>query len=152
MSFDTSSGLKGQGHCKLFCSVFVIGYSGIFMHDIKASSDKTRFYDRETRSQLLWSRSWQNCMKILCIFIISRKITVELWYFAQMSFLSMQYTVTLTLRSRLNVKVTVWLRAWLAEQEDRVWFPASPLEFSEIGYLLLPSRDMAEILLKRRKS
>ena len=29
--------------------------------------------------------------------------------------------------------------------------PASPLEFSEIGYLLLQSRDMAEILLKRRK-
>ena len=33
-----------------------------------------------------------------------------------------------------------------------VRFPASPLEFSEIGYLLLPSRDMAEIPLKRRKS
>ena len=31
-------------------------------------------------------------------------------------------------------------------------FPASPLEFSEIGYLLLPSRDMAEIPLNRRKS
>ena len=33
-----------------------------------------------------------------------------------------------------------WLSSWLGEQEDR----ASPLEFSEIGYLLLPSRDMAE--------
>ena len=31
-------------------------------------------------------------------------------------------------------------------------FPALPLEFSEIGYLLLPSRDMAEIPLKGRKS
>ena len=30
-------------------------------------------------------------------------------------------------------------------------FPASPLEFSEIGYLLLPSRNMAEIPLNRRK-
>ena len=39
-----------------------------------------------------------------------------------------------------------WLSSWLAEQE------ASPLEVSEIGYLLLPSRDMAEIPLKRRKS
>ena len=37
-------------------------------------------------------------------------------------------------------------------QEDRVRFPASPLEFPEIGYLLLPSRDMADIPLKRRKS
>ena len=33
-----------------------------------------------------------------------------------------------------------------------VRFPAWPLEFSEIGYLLLPSRDMAEIPLKQRKS
>ena len=32
-----------------------------------------------------------------------------------------------------------------------VRFPASPLEY-QIGYLLLPSRDMAEIPLKRRKS
>ena len=30
--------------------------------------------------------------------------------------------------------------------------PVSPLEFSEIGYLLLPSRDMTEIQLKRCKS
>ena len=44
--------------------------------------------------------------------------------------------------------------SWLAEQEVRVRFPASPLEFSEIGYLLLPSRDMAdhEIPLMRRES
>ena len=33
-----------------------------------------------------------------------------------------------------------------------VRFPASPLEFSDIGYLLLQSRDMGEIPLKRRKS
>ena len=33
-----------------------------------------------------------------------------------------------------------------------VRFPASPLEFSFIGYLLLPSRDMGEIPLERRKS
>ena len=32
----------------------------------------------------------------------------------------------------------------------RCRFPASPLEFSEIGYLLLPSRDMAERSLNRR--
>ena len=33
-----------------------------------------------------------------------------------------------------------------------VRFQASPLEFSEIGYLLLPSRNVAETLLKRHKS
>ena len=44
--------------------------------------------------------------------------------------------------------VAEWLNSWLAEQENGVRFPASPLEFSEIGYLLLPSRDMAEIPLK----
>ena len=37
-------------------------------------------------------------------------------------------------------------------REPGVGFPASPLEFSEIGYLMLPSRDMAEIPLKRCKS
>ena len=45
-----------------------------------------------------------------------------------------------------------WLSSWLAEQEDRGSIPRLPLEFSEIGYLLLPSRDMAEIPLNRRKS
>ena len=35
-------------------------------------------------------------------------------------------------------------------QRTGVRFPASPLEFSEIGYLLLPSRDMAERSLNRR--
>ena len=48
--------------------------------------------------------------------------------------------------------VAEWLSSWLAEKEDRVRLPALPLEFSEIGYLLLPSRDMAKIPLKRRKS
>ena len=45
-----------------------------------------------------------------------------------------------------------WLSSWHAEQEVRVRFPTLPLEFSEIGYLLLPSRNMAEIPLKWRKS
>ena len=43
---------------------------------------------------------------------------------------------------------TLRVLAWLAEQEVR----GSIATISEIGYLLLPSRDMAEILLKRRKS
>ena len=47
--------------------------------------------------------------------------------------------------------VAEWLSSWLAEQEDGVRFPVSSLEFSEIGYLLLPSRHMADIPLKRRK-
>ena len=46
----------------------------------------------------------------------------------------------------LGAAVAEWLSSWLAEQEDQV----SPLEFSEIGYLLLPSRDMAERSLNRR--
>ena len=36
----------------------------------------------------------------------------------------------------------------LRSKKTGVRFPASPLEFSEIGYLLLPSRDMAERSLK----
>ena len=46
----------------------------------------------------------------------------------------------------------VTLSSWLAKQEDRVRFPASQLEFSEIGYLLPLSRDMAERSLNRRYS
>ena len=41
---------------------------------------------------------------------------------------------------------------WLAEQEVRGSIPGLATRISEIGYLLLPSRDMAEIPLKRRKS
>ena len=44
------------------------------------------------------------------------------------------------------------LSSWLAEQEDWGSISGSPLEFSEIGYLLLPSLDMAEIPLKLRQS
>ena len=52
----------------------------------------------------------------------------------------------------LRAAMAEWLRSWLAEQE--VWGSISPLAtwISEIGYLPLPSRDMAEITLKRRKS
>ena len=48
--------------------------------------------------------------------------------------------------------VAEWLSSWLAEQE--VWDSITrfAIWISEIGYLLLPSRDMAEIQLKRRKS
>ena len=48
--------------------------------------------------------------------------------------------------------MTEWLSSWLAEQE--VWgsIPQLATWISEIGYLLLPSSDMAEIPLKRRKS
>ena len=61
--------------------------------------------------------------------------------------------------------VYIWLmKNWSNEQRDGgpvcrlrskmtgIRFPASPLEFLEIGYLLLPSRGMVEIPLKRRKS
>ena len=45
-----------------------------------------------------------------------------------------------------------WLSSWLAEQEVRASIPRLATQISEIGYLPLPSRDMAEIPLKRRKS
>ena len=48
--------------------------------------------------------------------------------------------------------VAEWLGSWLAKQEDRGSIPGLATWISEIGYLLLPSRDMAEIPLKRRKS
>ena len=38
------------------------------------------------------------------------------------------------------------------EQEVRGSIPGLVSRISEIGYLLLPRRDMTEILLKRRKS
>ena len=45
-----------------------------------------------------------------------------------------------------------WLSSLLAEQEVRGSIPGLPTWISEIGYLLLPSRDMAEIPVERRKS
>ena len=48
--------------------------------------------------------------------------------------------------------VAEWLSSWLAEQEVRGSIPRLATRISEIGYLPLPSRDMAEIPLKRRKS
>ena len=48
--------------------------------------------------------------------------------------------------------VAEWLSSWLAEQEVRGSIPRLATWISEIGYLPLPSRDMAEIPLKRRKS
>ena len=45
-----------------------------------------------------------------------------------------------------------WLCSWLAEQEVRGSITGLATWISEIGYLLLPSRDMAEIPIKRRKS
>ena len=51
-----------------------------------------------------------------------------------------------------GVVVVEWLSFWLAEQEVRCSIPGLTTWISEISYLLLPSRDMAEIPLKRRKS
>ena len=42
--------------------------------------------------------------------------------------------------------------SWLAEQEVRGSIPGLAATISEIGYLLLPNRDMTERSLKRRKS
>ena len=48
--------------------------------------------------------------------------------------------------------VAEWLSSWLAEQEVRGLILSLATLISEIGYLLLPSRHMAEIPLKRLKS
>ena len=48
--------------------------------------------------------------------------------------------------------VAEWLSSWLAEQEVRGSIPRLATWISEISYLPLPSRDMAEIPLTRRKS
>ena len=48
--------------------------------------------------------------------------------------------------------VAEWLSSWLAEQEFRGSIPGLVTWISEIGYLLLPICNMAEIPLKRRKS
>ena len=53
---------------------------------------------------------------------------------------------------REGALVAEWLSSWLAEQDVRGSIPRLATWISEIGYLLLPSRDMAEIPLKRRKS
>ena len=48
--------------------------------------------------------------------------------------------------------VAEWWSSWLAEQEVRGSIPRLATWISEIGYLLLPSHDLAEILLKRHNS
>ena len=52
----------------------------------------------------------------------------------------------------MEAAVAHWLSSWLAEQGVRGSIPRLATWISEIGYLPLPSRDMAEIPLKRRKS
>ena len=48
--------------------------------------------------------------------------------------------------------VVKWLSYWFAEQGIRGSIPALATRISEIEYLLLPSRDMAERLLTQRKT
>ena len=46
--------------------------------------------------------------------------------------------------SMLGTAVVYWLSSWIAEQEVRDSIPGLAATISEIEYLLLPSRDMAE--------
>ena len=55
-------------------------------------------------------------------------------------------------QSFMGAVVAEWLSSWLAEQEVQGSIPRLATWISEIGYLLLPSCDMGEITLKRRKS
>ena len=52
----------------------------------------------------------------------------------------------------IEAMVALWLSSWFAEQEVQGSVPGHAATISEIGYFLLPSRDMAERSLKRRKS
>ena len=45
-----------------------------------------------------------------------------------------------------------WLSSWFAKQAVQVLIPGLATTISEIGFVLLPSHDIAEKLLKRRKS
>ena len=49
-------------------------------------------------------------------------------------------------------RLLLWLSSWLAEQEVRDSIPGLAATVLEIGYLLLPIRDIAERSLKRHKS
>ena len=57
-----------------------------------------------------------------------------------------------TFWSREGAAVAEWLSSWLAEQEVQGLIPRLATWISEIGYLLHPIRNMAEIQIKRRKS
>ena len=52
----------------------------------------------------------------------------------------------------LEAAVVKWFSFWLAEKEVRGSIYSLAATISEIGYILLQSRDIAEISLKRRKS
>ena len=51
----------------------------------------------------------------------------------------------------IGAVVVEWLSSWFAEQEIRGSIPGLPTSTSEIGYLMLPNRDMAEIPLNKRR-
>ena len=57
-----------------------------------------------------------------------------------------------SLTSVQGAVVAKWLSSLLAEQEVRGSIPHLATWISEIGYLLLPSRDTAALPIKRRKS
>ena len=74
-------------------------------------------------------------------------IDLKTWHLYQTS-----YQTCSVFLSHTDTGERRWPSAWLAEQEVRDSIPGLATQISEIGYLQLPSRDMAEIPLKRRKS
>ena len=85
-------------------------------------------------------------------------ITVDFYshyFFKKKIFKESSYMIFYCTKLQVCIKEQRWSSCQalgLRSKRTGVRFPASPLEFSEIGYLLLPRRDMAEIPLKRRKS
>ena len=63
-----------------------------------------------------------------------------------------QWNNNFSLNMELGAAVVEWLSSWLAEQEVRSSIPGLATWISEIGYLLLPGQDMAEIPLKQHWS
>ena len=62
------------------------------------------------------------------------------------------YVILVLLMQVKGAAVAEWLSSWLAKQEVGGSIPCLATWISEICYLLLPSRDLAEIPLRRHKS
>ena len=91
-------------------------------------------------SMLITCTTWSYYNDLSCIFSI--------WYVYRFAVRLIKTSGV----SKEGAVVAKWLSSWLVEQEVRGSIPGLANWISEIGYLLHPSRDMAEIPLKRRKS
>ena len=109
-----------------------------FCTKIKGIKYRRKFLPSVTRMTILW----QNSTRFL--YFWCRKMALNTVFVCTDSFVSM--------RLLSGAVVAEWLSSWLEEQQVRGSIPHLATWIIEISYLLLPSRDMDEIPLKRRKS